>query len=230
MIALPCSHCKQPRTPLRRRIYVSQGKCQEVKERGSTKIRDNHVKFFGMNGATLLEVHFSPIWYSITEGQPIERNCVFSEDKIKRVKILAGRLKSKQVRDDFVHVFPGQPELQAQNMTRSDDTRGDGVGLESPVELNFAFGGIMNFTFAQANTSFSRMVSLRLAQGHYQGFLYSHNNWWIAGRDCQVLRNDGNLQGLICDAQGGGQVAIKSWKPKADVVGPVDRFRVAPFP
>ena len=182
-------------------------------------------------GHTFLEVHFSPIWYSITEGQPIERNCVFSEDKIKRVKILAGRLESKQVRDDFVHVFPGQPELQAQNMTRSDDTRGDGVGLESPVELNFAFGGIMNFTFAQANTSFSRMVPLRLAQGHYYlGFSYRHNNWWIAGRDCQVLREDGNLQGLICDAQGGGQVAIKSWKPKADVIGPVDRFRVAPFP
>ena len=76
---------------LRRDIrIIRQGQCREVKEGDKTTLRDSHVNFHGVNGSTLLEVHFSPTWYSITEGEPIRKDCVYSEDKIKRVKILAG--------------------------------------------------------------------------------------------------------------------------------------------
>ena len=184
---------------------------------GSQGGRQNHnsrqpCELCGQERATLLEVHFSPVWYSITEHQPIEKDCVFSEDKIKRVKILAGRHKSKQVRDDFVEVFPGQPELQPQNMVCSTCRTGTG-GTDDPAELNFVFG------VAQFDTSFSRRVVLRLAQGHYFSKT-GHNNWWIAGEDCQK-QEDG--KGLICEAQGGaGQIAI--WPSD------YDSFGVSPFP
>ena len=52
---------------LRKRRYLSLGKCREVKEGDKTTIRDNHVNFEGKKGATLLEVHFLPVWYSITD-------------------------------------------------------------------------------------------------------------------------------------------------------------------
>ena len=79
------------KSTLRRDIrIIRQGQCREVKEGDKTTLRDSHVNFHGVNGSTLLEVHFSPTWYSITEGEPIRKDCVYSEDKIKRVKILAG--------------------------------------------------------------------------------------------------------------------------------------------
>ena len=90
MMALRCSQTTGNST-LRRDIrIIRQGQCREVKEGDKTTLRDSHVNFHGVNGSTLLEVHFSPTWYSITEGEPIRKDCVYSEDKIKRVKILAG--------------------------------------------------------------------------------------------------------------------------------------------
>lgn len=202
---------------LRKRRALWWGKCEEVKEGGT--IRDSHVNFEGTSGATLLEVHFSPVWYSITEHQPIAKDCVFSEDKIKRVKILAGRHKSEEVRDDFAGAFPGEPELQAQNMRCST---GQDMA-DFPNKLNFAFGGTMKFTFAQSNnTSFSLKAGIRLAQGHYyHGSVKGYNNWWIAGKDC--LKQEYIEGVLICEAQGGaGQIAI--W------AGGDDLFGVSPFP
>ena len=200
---------------LRKKRYLLVGKCREVKEGGTTTIQDNHVNFKGKNGATLLEVHFSPVWYSITGNQPIAKDCVVSEDKIKRVKILAGRHQSKEVREDFVQGILGQPELQAQNMVASlYDT------ATFPDKLNFAFGGTMKFTFAQSDTSFSCTAVLRLAQGHYRIRKSGQNNWWIAGEDCQ-RQNYGNGLRLICDC-GAGQIAI--W-PSSN-----DTFGVSPFP
>ena len=116
-----------------------------------------------------------------------------------------------------MEVFPGQPELQPQNMVCSTCRTGTG-GTDDPAELNFVFGGIMKFTFVQFDTSFSRRVVLRLAQGHYFSKT-GHNNWWIAGEDCQK-QEDG--KGLICEAQGGaGQIAI--WPSD------YDSFGVSPF-
>lgn len=44
----------------------------------------------------------------------------------------------------------------------------------------------MKFTFALKNSSFSRTVKLRLAQGSFERILTAGNNWWIASKDCNV--------------------------------------------
>ena len=57
------------------------------------EVRDNHLDFYGYEGASLDGVSFYPTWWSITPGQPIEERCVIDdeEDKPNRVKVLCGR-------------------------------------------------------------------------------------------------------------------------------------------
>lgn len=62
----------------------------------------------------------------------------------------------------------------------------DQIGKFVPNELNFVFDGLMKFTFALKNSSFSRTVKLRLAQGSFERILTAGNNWWIASKDCNV--------------------------------------------
>eukprot|EP00434_Breviolum_minutum_P011269 symbB.v1.2.009942.t1/scaffold642.1/size177528/5 len=174
----------------------------EAAERQSGTIRDNHVDFVGIYGATLLEVHFKPIWFTLTHPQPIERDCVISEDKIQRVKILAGRQKTAEVREEFE-----DGPLKPENMVCSNSAD-DQIGKFVPNELNFVFDGLMKFTFALKNSSFSRTVRLRLAQGSFQRVLTAGNSWWIASKDCNVSLV---AKTLICnDIDGKGQMGIKS--------------------
>ena len=80
------------------------GLCYPVSEQGSTKIQDNHVDFSGWRGATLDEVKFEPIWYSITPGQPVEERCLIDDevDKPNRIKFLCGRYGSEEVAQDYM--------------------------------------------------------------------------------------------------------------------------------
>ena len=149
---------------------------------------------------------------------------------IKRVKILAGRHKTEIVAQDFVNVST-QQQLHKENMVQSDSSR-EKVGKRSPPgRLNFAFDGHMKFTFAYKNTSLSRSVRIRLAQGHYQGKpFFSRNNWWIAGVGCKVQGPKTEPFGLICDDEDGkGQVAILSKTP-CDICTNSHRFQISTWP
>ena len=199
------------------RNYLQFGKCIITYKPEGT-IRDNHVNFVGIYGATLLEVNFKPIWFSLTRPQPIERDCVISEDKIQRVKILAGRQKSAEVRETFE-----EGSLKPENMVCSNDDR---IGRIVPHELNFVFDGLMKFTFALKNSSFSRTVRLRLAQGSFERTFVSGNNWWIASKDCNASMVP---LALICnDVDGKGQMGITS--DEYSVTTSNHKFRVFPWP
>ena len=201
------------------RNYLQFGKCIITYKPEGT-IRDNHVDFVGIYGATLLEVNFKPIWFTLTRPQPIERDCVISEDKIQRVKILAGRQKTAEVREEFE-----DGPLKPENMVCSN-VADDQIGKFVPNELNFVFDGLMTFTFALKNSSFSRTVRLRLAQGSFERVLTAGNNWWIASKDCNVSVV---AKTFICnDIDGKGQMGIKS--DGNYVTRKNHKFRVFPWP
>ena len=182
------------------RHYLQEGKCLIFYETEGT-IQDNYVHFvskISKHGALLLKVSFKPIWFVLTRGQPIEKDCVISEGMF--VNFLAGRQLSAGVRDKFVD------GVSVNNMLCSSSDAKQ-IGQISPAALNFVFDGLMNFTFAN-NTSpslFSRTVRLRLAQGYFRQTTSPHfygNNWWIASKDCRRT-----LKAFLCDdIDGKGQV------------------------
>ena len=88
------------------RHYLQEGKCLISDETEGT-IQDNSVDFLPKldkhgqrHGALIDKVSFKPIWFVLTRGQPIEKDCVISEFNF--VNILAGRQLSVGVRDKFV--------------------------------------------------------------------------------------------------------------------------------
>ena len=77
------------------RHYLQEGKCLISDETEGT-IQNNSVNFLPKldkhgqrHGALIDKVSFKPIWFVLTRGQPIEKDCVIS--KFDFVNILAGR-------------------------------------------------------------------------------------------------------------------------------------------
>ena len=216
MIATRYSQHEQPRTP--RTEIISNSESASFPTSRKAQFETTMSTLSASMGATLLEVNFKPIWFTLTRPQPIERDCVISEDKIQRVKILAGRHKSAEVREEFE-----DGPLKPENMVCSNSADAQ-IGKFVPNELNFVFDGLMKFTFE--NSSFSRTVRLRLAQGSFEYVSTHGNNWWIASKDCHVSVV---AKTLICnDIDGKGQMGIKS--DGSYVTRKNHKFRVFPWP
>eukprot|EP00438_Fugacium_kawagutii_P026978 Skav224418 [mRNA] locus=scaffold657:296368:297105:+ [translate_table: standard] len=201
--------------------YFRNGLCNPVGEQGSTKVRDNFLDFSGWQGATLDEVKFEPIWYSITPGQPIPKRCFIDDevDKPNRIKFLCGRYGSEEVAQDFLshskhgtflvasHCDPAYPEYCAK-------------------KYNFAIEGIMTFKFKHLQGFIERNVRMRLAQWHWSDMWYKRNIWTMLVMD--------KCERIIYNHH-----AINEWaelrceKSKLSIATFLDKnheFRVSPWP
>jgi len=191
------------------RHYLQEGKCLISDETEGT-IQDNSVGFVPKldkhgqrHGAFLLKVSFKPIWFVLTRGQPIEKDCVISKGPTF-VNILAGRQLSEGVRDKFADGVSGNNMLCSSSDAKQ-------IGQIYPAALNFVFDGLMTFTFANDTSPSHFSLRLRLAQGYFRQTAFPYfegNNWWIASTDCTTTKN----QAFLCDdIDGKGQVRLYPW-------------------
>ena len=202
--------------------YFQEGLCTPVSEQGSTKIQDNPVDFSGWRGATLDEVKFEPIWYSITPGQPVEERCLIDDEveKSNRIKFLCGRYGSEEVAQDYLS--PPPPPLNGSFLTSFCEYAAENP-LSCANKYNFAIEGIMTFKFRSLEDFLVRKVRMRLAQWHDDGLPWSHHNIWsvLVMDECKRKIYRSKIAELRC---GGSNLSI--------VPSPnnVHEFGVSPWP
>ena len=178
----------------------------------SVAIRDNHLDFYGFEGASLDGVRFDPTWWSITPGQPIEEHCVIDdeEDQPNRIKVLCGRYSSEMVAEDFKSASPYNNSYFGR--------------LCCFDKYNFALEGLMTFRFKRLEDWLERKVRMRIAQGNARDWVFKERHpWHIAVMDerCKEIYYEKGSYGLECKKLG---LAFKT-----SFAG-VERFQVSPFP
>ena len=183
----------------------------------SVAIRDNHLDFYGFEGASLDGVRFDPTWWSITPGQPIEEHCVIDdeEDKPNRVKVLCGRYGSTMVAEDFKSDTRNSSFLSTNCYTTYEPF--------CRKELNFALEGLMTFKFKHLEGWLEKKVRMRIAQGN-QPFVIGNeaHPWDIVVMDEKCTEtNYRSKRGLQCEKLG---LAIRAAAASNHL------FFVSPFP
>ena len=181
----------------------------------SVEVRDNHLDFYGYEGASLDGVSFYPTWWSITPGQPIEERCVIDdeEDKPNRVKVLCGRHSSEMVAEDF------------QSGTERSSYLGTLRTGCCNEKLNFALEGLMTFKFKHLDGWLERKVRMRIGQGNAKNWPFKEKHPWeifVMDEKCKKFqKRDLAYTRLECEKLG---LAIKAGKKGNH------GFEVSPFP
>ena len=141
---------------------------QEPSTENMATIRDNYVDLVLMDGIRNFRFKSEDI-HCITDGQPWAGLSSYPKNKSYKMKICAGRKKSKKVALWF-----------SKNVENGNTCGCDTFSLK-PQELNFAIKGTIHFEHEEEKYTVHDVV---LGQGNTGGL----NNWWIGGK--QMLRVD----------------------------------------
>eukprot|EP00438_Fugacium_kawagutii_P000752 Skav230960 [mRNA] locus=scaffold1214:42537:63811:+ [translate_table: standard] len=145
--------------------YVRNGLCNPVGEQGSTKVRDNFLDFSGWKGATLAEVKFEPIWYSITHGQPVPEHCFIDDEVDKPSPTASSSFVADMDRRRWPKTFRRTPStaafwlLHIAEKKKSYHVSAESLGLRVHCE---------SWSVAQRSRHFKRPIGLAIAEPEVQ--------------------------------------------------------------
>ena len=146
--------------------------CTEVPPVLQHKVQENKIEFKSKKGhPQLTGLDFSPIQYSVTDGQPVNEICVKKDLKHKQLQFYVGRHKSSKPAQAFRDGIT--PQAMLYNYSKYSDWD----------KMNFVFEGEVSFTFDDGQT-LSHVV--RFGQTGFF-FVLFFNEWNIAGRGCRMF-------------------------------------------